>query len=703
MNLPRPDIVPVDPARNVAEKYPPSRPGAQHQPPQVSMDGSQFVQWLSIQAGNMAGDLQQNVRALMVRASSPMPVSDGRDEVSSLRQQLRHPQQVHKELQTMLRNQALAIETFQSKWQMAGQEAHAFIARTRAQSEDFARAELTAVQRFEDSLQRQCDGQLRSHVHALQDECREHVGQEEDKMRRELQHALTQESSVCHDQLQQTLRHHVCQEEYADAAAHQEMEQLRQLISQQAEAMKRFESQSQQHVTQQHDEWTHKQLAQFQKFDGVIRDKDEVIQSLRQELANNKEQHPQEVDQALQDAERRAQQTTPVFAGTSTQPYATPMEKTTLTAVAGLRDDVTIASLQDACLKLVVLARARARELQVDQQVERAQQPLSAKTAAIPTTKPKPKSAPAPANQCVAYFSNQMDARMETIASMLTRALMVSAWDVVQSLTSRLVPVLGDNSLLDQTAWSLPQRRLMPNPRAEPLTTKDLTKDPRREKKSKGKSKGKGSQTKPTAKSGDVDFDDNAQADQDDQEEAQARDEPQEDDPEAFVFAAATSSSESDIESDGMLDWSASECKDYKVGIATVACAASDSIKTHKDTWEWRGPCCLVRAHRQLRRCLFTPTGKEDIWQGLTVHPQWITHVKLQDRSFLSPVIEHVKSVEYLKPRKVSYPWTGGTHFRVTPAACGNSVFQKPPEFWFQSVLWTQWLFDTKKKKSTSD
>ena len=30
---------------------------------------------------------------------------------------------------------------------------------------------------------------------------------------------------------------------------------------------------------------------------------------------------------------------------------------------SGLRDDVTIANLQDACLKLVVLARARGREL----------------------------------------------------------------------------------------------------------------------------------------------------------------------------------------------------------------------------------------------------------------------------------------------------------------------------------------------------
>ena len=337
MNLPRRHIVPVDPARNVADADPPSRPGVQHQPPQVSMDGSQLVQWLSVQADNMAGDLQHNVRALMVRASSPMLVSDGRDEVSSLRKQLYHQQQAHKELQTMLQNQALAIESFQSKWQMAGQEAHAFfIARTRSQSEVFVRAELTAVQRFETSLQRQYAGQLKSHVNALQDECREHVGQEEDKMRKELQRALTQESSVCHDELQQALRHHVSQEEYADAAAHQEMAQLRQLTSQQVETMKRFESQSQQYVTQQHDEWTQKQHAQFQKFDGVIHDKDEVIQSLRQELANTKERRLQELDQALQDAQRRAQQALPVCEGTSTQPYAAPADKKTHVAVAAV-------------------------------------------------------------------------------------------------------------------------------------------------------------------------------------------------------------------------------------------------------------------------------------------------------------------------------------------------------------------------------
>ena len=187
-------------------------------------------------------------------------------------------------------------------------------------------------------------------------------------------------------------------------------------------------------------------------------------------------------------------------------------------------------------------------------------------------------------------------------------------------------------------------------------------------KKSKDKSKGKGSQTKPTAKSGDVDFDDNAQAEHEDQDEEQEQDE-HEDDPEAYVVEAQDELLRVRLKSDR-----SSECKDYKDGVATVACASPDSFKTHKDTWEWRGPCCLVRVHRQLRRCLFTPTWKEDIWQGLTVQPQRITHVKPQDQSFLSPVIENVKSVDLLRPRKVSYPWTGETQFRVTPAACGSSV-----------------------------
>ena len=177
MNLLR-DMVPAGHVENAAD--PPSRLVAHvYDLPQPNMDGTRLVQWLSVQTGNMAGDLQHNVRTLMLRASSPMPVSDGCDEVANLRKQLQYQQETHKKMQTMLKNQALAIAIFQSKWQMAGQEAHAFVAKTRSQSEDFAKTELMAVQRFEGSLQRQLDGQLRSHVHILQDECRDHVGQEE--------------------------------------------------------------------------------------------------------------------------------------------------------------------------------------------------------------------------------------------------------------------------------------------------------------------------------------------------------------------------------------------------------------------------------------------------------------------------------------------------------------------------------------------
>ena len=157
-------------------------------------------------------------------------------------------------------------------------------------------------------------------------------------------------------------------------------------------------------------------------------------------------------------------------------------------------------------------------------------------------------------------------------------------------------------------------------------------------KKTKGKSKGKDCKAKPTAKSGDVDFDEiqNAQADQDEPDEPQGQNDDQEEDPEACLVDAQ-SSSESEMDSDGMLDWSASECKDCKDRImATVACACPDSSVKLSDTWEWRGRCCLVRVHCQTRRCFFTPTWQESIWQGLTVQPQRITHVKPQDQSFFA-------------------------------------------------------------------
>ena len=143
------------------------------------------------------------------------------------------------------------------------------------------RAEFSAVQRFEDLLQRQYDDQLRSHVHAPQDERRKHVGgQEENKMQKELQHALTQESNMCQDQLQQTLQQQICQEENADAESTRKMNQLHCMVSEQEDAMVRLEATSQQNFSHQYAKHAHKQQTLFQEFDGAIKDKDATLQSM---------------------------------------------------------------------------------------------------------------------------------------------------------------------------------------------------------------------------------------------------------------------------------------------------------------------------------------------------------------------------------------------------------------------------------------
>ena len=52
---------------------------------------------------------------------------------------------------------------------------------------------------------------------------------------------------------------------------------------------------------------------------------------------------------------------------------------------SGLRDDVSVENLREACLQLVICARARARELQVDVQVERASCAVVAANTVTPT------------------------------------------------------------------------------------------------------------------------------------------------------------------------------------------------------------------------------------------------------------------------------------------------------------------------------
>ena len=268
----------------------------------------------------MAGLLQQNVRALMVRASSPMPSSDRQqDEVARLRAQLQHSKKVNGDMRALLQNQALAIEQFQNRWQMAGQEPHAFVVRTRSESEDFVRAELGAIERFEDRMQRQYSGELQQHAHALQDQCREHVGQEESKLRKELTSALTHESQVCKD---------------SEVLSHQEVAQLRGLVAAQQEELRsihgdcaELQRRSASTEAELQRRSTHEEHALYQRFDDVIKEKDAQVHALQHEISRLQEKQRIQLEAECFEAERRAA-STPVFAeGASTVRFATPVEK----------------------------------------------------------------------------------------------------------------------------------------------------------------------------------------------------------------------------------------------------------------------------------------------------------------------------------------------------------------------------------------
>ena len=116
---------------------------------------------------------------------------------------------------------------------------------------------------------------------------------------------------------------------------------------------------------------------------------------------------------------------------------------------------------------------------------------------------------------------------------------------------------------------------------------------------------------------------------------------------------------------------------DYKERAFASTAAHISLPVSAKDSWEWRGSCCLVRVHRQARRCLFTPTWKEDIWHGFKVHPTRKTYVTpVGQKKHLNPVIENVKQCSSLKPRRVAYPWIGETHFKVDPDMCGKRVLR---------------------------
>ena len=112
---------------------------------------------------------------------------------------------------------------------------------------------------------------------------------------------------------------------------------------------------------------------------------------------------------------------------------------------------------------------------------------------------------------------------------------------------------------------------------------------------------------------------------------------------------------------------------------APAACdTASIPQKPVNDTWEWRGPCCLVRIHQRPRKTLFTPTWQEPVWSGLKVYPVRTTVVQPEGSGHLQPYVEKVTTKKYFKSRKVAHVWTGETRFQAAPRVQGSTVVKIP-------------------------
>ena len=116
---------------------------------------------------------------------------------------------------------------------------------------------------------------------------------------------------------------------------------------------------------------------------------------------------------------------------------------------------MTIANLQEVCFKLVVLARARAHEFQVDMQVECAHQTPLPRRSRLPPS-PRQSQRIQPINLSADSFSSLMNAGMEIIANMQTHAQMVSVCHVgLRPIVCKIAPVPADNSLRNRMKPSL--------------------------------------------------------------------------------------------------------------------------------------------------------------------------------------------------------------------------------------------------------
>ena len=126
-------------------------------------------------------------------------------------------------------------------------------------------------------MQRQYSGELQKHVHVLQDECREHVGQEGSKLRNELTNALTHESQVCRDH--EVLSHHEVAQLRGLVAAQQE--ELRS-IHQDCADLQRKSATTEAELQRKS---AHEEHALYQHFDNAIKEKDAQVHALQHELS----------------------------------------------------------------------------------------------------------------------------------------------------------------------------------------------------------------------------------------------------------------------------------------------------------------------------------------------------------------------------------------------------------------------------------
>ena len=153
---------------------------------------------------------------------------------------------------------------------MAGQEAHAFVTRTRSEAEDFVRAEMMTVQRFEDSL----------HVNMMVNS--DHVFM---LYKTNVEITLDRRRTNCARRSSRpSLRNPACIETNCIKVPY-----TRTVVAEQEDAMMHLEADSTHALSRQHEEQAHKQHALFHEFDSAIRDKDETVHALQRELTNHKE------------------------------------------------------------------------------------------------------------------------------------------------------------------------------------------------------------------------------------------------------------------------------------------------------------------------------------------------------------------------------------------------------------------------------